>query len=55
VSGTGLPSSKIAARLRERGIRIGVESNSQMRAVFHLDVNATDARTAAEALSGAIV
>ena len=55
VSGTGLPSSTIAARLRERGIRIGVESNSQMRAVFHLDVNATDARTAAEALSGAIV
>ena len=55
VSGTGLTASAIATRLKERGIRIGIESNSQMRAVFHLDVNATDARTAAEALSAVTV
>jgi len=49
VSESGCKASEIAGALAERGIRIGVESPSLMRAVFHLDISSamTDAAVAA--------
>lgn len=54
VSATSLTPSTIAARLLDRGIRIGVEDASVMRAVFHLDVDAKQSAEAAAALGEAI-
>lgn len=54
VRGTGVSTNEIGRRLAEYGIRIGVESPTLMRAVFHLDVSREQGERAAEAL-GAIV
>jgi threonine aldolase len=44
-----LDANAVAARLREHGIRFGVESATRMRVVTHLDVNVEQVRKAAEA------
>ena len=54
VSGTGFETSEVSSRLMEQGIRIGIESPSVMRAVFHLDVNAAQTSEASEALAGVL-
>ncbi len=51
VSGTGLSAPQIADRLLERGVRIGAISESRMRAVTHLDVDAAGVTEAAQALA----
>jgi threonine aldolase len=51
ISATGFGTSEIGRRLTERGIRIGIESPSVMRAVFHLDVTAAQTVEAADALA----
>jgi len=53
VSGTGKTTAEIGKRLKERHVRIGIESPSQMRAVFHLDVDAAQTKEAAHALAAA--
>lgn len=40
VAGTGKTAPEVAAALLERGIRIGAQNESRMRAVTHLDVDA---------------
>jgi threonine aldolase len=50
VSGTGLPSPEISARLRERGVLINGINERQMRAVTHYDVDRTGCEQAIEAL-----
>ncbi len=55
VAATALTAREISNRLMEQGIRIGVESPYVMRAVFHLDVDADQAKVAAEALARAAV
>lgn len=42
VGGTGMTAPDVAARLMARGIRIGAQSETRMRAVTHLDVSADD-------------
>lgn len=54
VSGTDLSATEIAKRLLEHGVRIGMESNTRMRAVTHLDVNRSDIEEAATVLTRAI-
>lgn len=54
VGATGLSAATIASRLLVRGIRIGVEQSHLMRAVFHLDVSASQASEAAAALADVI-
>lgn len=51
ISGTGFSATEIGRRLMEQGIRIGVESPSVMRAVFHLDVSTGQTTEAADALA----
>jgi threonine aldolase len=51
VGGTGVSTKEISRVLAVRGIRIGVESPTLMRAVFHLDVSRDQTDRAAEALS----
>jgi threonine aldolase len=50
VSGTGLPSAEISARLRERGVLINGINERQMRAVTHYDVDRAGCEQAVEAL-----
>jgi len=47
VAGTGLDAAAFSARLRERGVAIGAETATRLRAVTHLDVDssAIDAAT----------
>jgi threonine aldolase len=47
---SGLTAAEIASGLAVHGVRIGVESRYVMRAVFHLDVDATATASAIEAL-----
>ncbi len=54
VSGTGFSTGEIARSLATDGIRIGVESPSLMRAVFHLDVAKEQASLAAVSLQRAL-
>ena len=54
VGGTGLAAGRLAKSLMTRGIRIGVEGNSRMRAVTHLDVDRSGAEEAAEAVARAV-
>lgn len=54
VSGTGKTTRDIAKRLMDRNVRIGIESSSQMRAVFHLGVGAAQTEEAAQALAYAV-
>lgn len=50
VSDSGKTTVEIARELAQHGIRIGVESQSLMRAVFYLDISANMVGTAASAL-----
>ncbi len=50
VEGTGRTGNDIAAGLRTRGVRIGVEDTHRMRAVTHLDVDRAGVEEAAEVL-----
>jgi threonine aldolase len=54
VARTQLTAKEISDRLLARGIRIGVESASVMRAVFHLDVDAAQGKEAADAFAAAL-
>jgi threonine aldolase len=54
VSGTGRTASDIARSLAEHGVRIGVESPTLMRAVFHLDVSAAMSDQAGAALKAVL-
>lgn len=54
ISETGKTTAEIGRRLKERHVRIGIESASQMRAVFHLDVDAAQTKEAGHALAAAI-
>lgn len=42
VGGTGVNARDVAAQLLERGIRIGAQTDTRMRAVTHLDVSGED-------------
>jgi len=53
VSGTGRKTAELGNRLASRGVRIGAESASEMRAVFHLGVDAAGTEEAARALADA--
>jgi len=50
VSETGIPAAVIVEKLIERGIRIGAETKTTMRAVTHLDISHDDVNEAAGAL-----
>ena len=50
VSGTGLTSTEIRARLLQRGVRINGINERQMRAVTHYDVDRAACQRALEAL-----
>jgi len=54
VSQTGLVAGEIARRLAAEGVRIGVENEQVMRAVFHLDVDAAGTEAALQALRQAL-
>ncbi len=54
VRDSGLTAMQIAERLRTKGVRIGIESDSVMRAVFHLDIDQCATRTALQALEEAL-
>lgn len=54
VAETGLTASEISSRLLEKGVRIGAENASRMRAVTHLDVSRENIEEAG-ALLAAIV
>jgi threonine aldolase len=49
ITGTGLSIAEIAARLRDRGVRMSSANSKQMRAVTHKDVTGEDCATAAAA------
>ncbi|MFZ2099254.1 MAG: GntG family PLP-dependent aldolase [Oricola sp.] len=51
VGGTGLGAPAISEKLLARGVRIGVESETRMRAVTHLDISAGDIREAAKVMA----
>ena len=51
ITGTGLPTGEISARLKARGVLMGSANPRQMRAVTHFDVTREQCRTAAEALA----
>ena len=55
VSATGKSSSQISAELLESGIHVGVITESQMRAVTHLDITKPMIETAAETLEKILV
>ena len=42
VGGTGINARDVAAQLLERGIRIGAQTDTRMRAVTHIDVSTDD-------------
>lgn len=50
VARTGLDAAAFSARLREAGVAIGTESATRLRAVTHLDVDATAIDVAAAAI-----
>lgn len=50
VAGTGLDAAAFSTRLRARGVAIGAESATRLRAVTHLDVNAAAIDIAASAI-----
>jgi threonine aldolase len=50
VAGTGFDAAAFSARLREQGVAIGAESATRLRAVTHLDVDATAIDFAAAAI-----
>ncbi len=54
VRGTGLTASEIAARLLARGVQVGAEGESRMRAVTHLDVDRAGVEEAAAALAAVV-
>lgn len=54
VAGTEKTTRDIGKRLMDRNVRIGIESVSQMRAVFHLNVDAAQTAEAARALEYAV-
>lgn len=51
VKGTGLDAETFHQRLLERGVRIGIKNEFEMRAVTHLDVDAAEMARAAEAVA----
>jgi threonine aldolase len=51
VSGTGLPSGEISARLKLRGVLINGINERQMRAVTHYDVDRAGCEQALEAMA----
>ncbi len=51
VAGTGLSAEVICEELLGQGIRIGVETESRMRAVTHLDISESDVDDAVDALA----
>lgn len=54
VRDTGLTAKEIADRLRPHGVRIGVEAESVMRAVFHLDIDSSATQTALRVIEAAL-
>jgi threonine aldolase len=54
VSGTGLVSAEITARLKHRGVLLNGISDRQMRAVTHYDVDRTGCELALDALAEAV-
>lgn len=50
ITGTGLSTDDVSDALEKRGIRIGCESDTCMRAVTHMDVSRADIKEAAAAL-----
>ena len=54
LAGTGLTALHIGSRLMEQVIRIVIESATVMRAVFHLDIAAAQAREVADILAKAV-
>jgi threonine aldolase len=54
VGATGLPSSEISARLKQRGILINGVGERQMRAVTHYDVDRKGCEAAIEAVAEAV-
>ena len=55
VEGTGRTTDEIAARLADKGVRIGIESPYRMRAVTHLDADRADVQEAARALRAVLI
>jgi len=51
VSGTGLASAEISARLKQRGVLINGINERQMRAVTHYDVDRAACQQALEAVA----
>ncbi|MBZ5607730.1 MAG: aminotransferase class I/II-fold pyridoxal phosphate-dependent enzyme [Acidobacteriia bacterium] len=51
ITGTGLATAEISARLKDRGVLMNSANPRQMRAVTHYDVTRDDCATAAAALS----
>jgi threonine aldolase len=54
VSGTGLPSQEISARLLHRFVRINAINERQMRAVTHYDVDYTACQNALDAMASSV-
>lgn len=54
VAGTGLTADAMTERLLAQGIRVGVQDETRMRAVTHLDVNRAGVEAAADAIAGII-
>lgn len=54
ISGTGLNTDDVSNALEKRGIRIGCESDTCMRAVTHMDVSRTDIEEAASVLKDVV-
>jgi threonine aldolase len=51
ITGTGLATNEISARLKDRGVLMNSANSRQMRAVTHYDVTRDDCATAAAALA----
>lgn len=51
VTDTGFPASTIAEGLLKNAVSIGVESESEMRAVTHVGINTVDIDTAVDTLN----
>ena len=54
VKGTGLTAHDFHERLLERGVRIGVKNDNEMRAVTHLDVSMAQVERAVDAVAGVV-
>lgn len=50
VAGTGMSAADFAARLLERGVRMGSYTDGRIRAVTHLDISRTDIQKAIDAV-----